>query len=406
MVRKSSGRLRLLSLQLSPAELRVVRALYRSVLRLAIRFDKSPLVKSLLFRSSRPRVSDRTGDAYYSEVIKKIFDESLFLPPNRNRISFSSIVKEELRKGRQYRLDERVYCGFKVIRNFSTVWTTYENKLFVEEHGSLTNVYNFSLLSSPCLTDVPRVFPGTVLVAHPLVQGPLSRAVILLLQHEKSGSYGVVINHPSSMKLSAVVKNLPSDVLDIFSSKLTYYGGPTKRLQCIHNISHLDGTKIPLHSKNVFLYTGGITKDSLIKLSSDKTLADSFYFFTGCCTWNPGELKSQISEGYWIPMEISADDVLKLLQSNESNNVERQAASVEVSDIDFNSTNDRDIVGSTETYFKNRSKGVIDCDDTVAYGSRLRNVGWSCIMTSAGSSCASVAKFPTSLNIDDVINID
>ncbi|CAM9560244.1 unnamed protein product, partial [Ectocarpus fasciculatus] len=172
-----------------------------------------------------------------------------------------------------------------------------------------------------------RVFPGVVLAAHPLVHGPLSRAVILVLQHGKEGSYGVVINHRSHLKLSDVIKNLPANMLHIFSSNHTHYGGPVKRLQCIHKFPQFSGTKIMGSTDNECqLFCGGITEDNLNSLSAETSASDAdksdlsrdhFHFFTGCCTWNAGELNDQITEGFWMPMVLAPEDVWKLIEQEK-----------------------------------------------------------------------------------------
>jgi putative AlgH/UPF0301 family transcriptional regulator len=54
--------------------------------------------------------------------------------------------------------------------------------------------------------------PGTILISHPLVYGVLHRSVILVIESNDKGSYGLIINKFTDNTVNDSVRNLPDKV--------------------------------------------------------------------------------------------------------------------------------------------------------------------------------------------------
>lgn len=398
-------------------ERRVILSLYKSLLRLAGRFDKEPAAKTMLYRSQRPlsrAYSEEVlseGDRYYGRALEKIFHSAILLTPDKASQSFSDFIKHQFRKEDEVNAASKIQCAFRTIRSFSSVWSMYSKY-------SIPNAIPQHAVN-PRPARVPRILtddlcPGVVLAAHPMVHGPLSRAVILLLQHDADGSYGVVINHRSHRTLFEVVKNLPDNVTSIFGSNPTHYGGPVKRLQCIHNLSSLEGKEIPLTSatEHFKLFSGGVTDSNIQELSMQlvdgqipKEVRDSFNFFTGCCTWNYRELEDQIEEGFWMPMILSSEDVWRLIQQIKP---EKNIVSNKSTANHDGKSSEKLIVQEPLVMTKeiNQDKvGSIEAETADMYvtpGGRVRNNGWSWLMAIAGPPHNAISRIPFSLDVEDV----
>jgi putative AlgH/UPF0301 family transcriptional regulator len=467
MVRKL--RFRVPVLPAAPEHIRVILALYKSLLRTAGRFDRSPCAKALLYRSQRPptAVNMQTCDGYYAVLLERIFQRGLLFTPDRNSFSFSKLIKAEFRKKNDIPVETKMECAFKGIRKFSSDWGIYEGLVAGRGAAEAGRAADPPPEGRAPVAGIDRVFAGCVLAAHPLLHGPLSRAVILVLQHDNTGSYGVVINHRSDKPLCDVVKNLPHNILNVFSSNPTYYGGPTKRLQSIHNFPNMDGDRIPMASMSddFQLFTGGVTNNNLEKLSSELAATatataesdgsaaayasrDSFHFFTGCCTWNSGEIQRQIAEGYWMPMVLCAEDVWKIIeqakpppsstasisasgsagaaagQGGEAGQpvdtakltaeltaaadsiAKEQEQEQEVTSPNTSSTSTTTTSASTSTNTEGESSEFFDPDAHMTPGGRVRNRGWAWLMRAAGQPHSQLSSIPFVLDVEDIDALD
>ena len=91
--------------------------------------------------------------------------------------------------------------------------------------------------------------PGTILISHPLVYGVLHRSVILVVESNDKGSYGLIINKFTDNTVNDSVRNLPDKVhrgqsfnhLSLTLSPLTNYrltGSLTIYQLFTHSLTH------------------------------------------------------------------------------------------------------------------------------------------------------------------------
>ena len=342
------------------------RSLFRSLLRLAVKYDSQPAAKLLFYRKTLAQGADADLDlnatTYYTrEVIPLLFEEHTFRarakllhPKLALAAHLASIVRREFRESReQYNLASRIDAAFTAVRKLSSLWKCFismqSSAESAEEIGTLhltdrrggppgwvrstssssaaattkssTTSDSSYTNSSPLLkklagqkltvSETNSLLPGIILVSHPMIQGPLKRAVILLLEHNTTGSYGVVINRPTSHTLSSSVKNLPSHILDRFGSNRVGFGGMVRRLQYLHKFPSVAGTVIPLCVGPFF--SGGKIADATALVSADSGLKNDFHFFVGCCTWDAHELVHELETGYWLPIHSQADQIISMV---------------------------------------------------------------------------------------------
>lgn len=215
--------------------------------------------------------------------------------------------------------------------------------------------------------------------------------VILLLEHNDQGSYGVVINRVTDHSLSTAVKNLPNDLIKSFQNNDVSFGGMVRRVQYLHDLANCGGNPIPYCTKPMF-YGGqlakisnyvkygninykesnsnSITNDSgnnnhsnndvtnnMNKSRSNsscnhseidsnnidmnetesKLRAKKFKFIVGCCTWDEGMLAQELTAGYWISSISQPDLILEKSLNLSTKNFNNY-------NINNNIINDKDIV--------------------------------------------------------------
>lgn len=131
--------------------------------------------------------------------------------------------------------------------------------------------------------------PGKILVAHPnLESGIFSKSVILLTEHHSSGTVGFILNKPCNINLGKIMLERG---ITWQSGDVLYTGGPlnTSTLVMIHTDD--------FGSTNTLYLSGGIAvsgDELMIEKIVMGNVPKAFRFFTGICSWAPGQLEHEI----------------------------------------------------------------------------------------------------------------
>ncbi len=135
---------------------------------------------------------------------------------------------------------------------------------------------------------------GNLLISEPFLQDEnFVRSVILLCEHNEEGSFGLVINKPSILRLGELVEELE------FLDKEVYVGGPVEQ-NTLHFIyfgeKQLEGS-LCLGGD---LWWGGDFDSLLEKLKIGLIEPENIRFFLGYSGWGSGQLLDELSEDTWI----------------------------------------------------------------------------------------------------------
>lgn len=298
----------------------VVRRLYKDLLKITKRFDNEPTSKVLIYRNSIEPTSTCYSSTHYNEILNEFLaKKNLFLPQNVTPPLYEIVRFNFRKKNNSTLFDEtplRVDTAFSLFRKLSSIWKCFTS--LETMHGKVITPYLSPVslasalgLSTNKISSLPsvklsgKISNGTILVSHPLVQGPMRRACILILEHSSKGSYGLVINRPTDHDLGYAVKNLPMDIYNKFRKANVSFGGMVRRLQYLHNIPSCGGSIIPGCSEPLFA-GGDITKAMSI-VSQQSSLLKAFQFYVGCCKWDSGQLQQELDRGFWIGVDSQPD---------------------------------------------------------------------------------------------------
>lgn len=314
---------------------KLVKELYRALYRTASRFDRESQAKTLIYRGiSRDKMTFEgpTSSMYYSQIIDQLLSQRrMYLPTSS--MKFKDIVNTNFRKPNQdFAIDDQIDAGFALYRKFTAIWenyTSFSSVLFSSLNGSKKETTekrgNDTLANGPKskkketlrqkepflpFEEAVSPAPGLVLISHPLINGPLHRTVILILEHTESGSYGIVVNRPTSHTLKSAVKNLPREVAARFGDCPVNFGGMVRRMQLVHSIPNCGGLLIPYCDRP--LYAGGLITKAISHANKFPSDLNRFQFFVGCCCWEPGQLEEELLSGYWILAKSKPDSILRL----------------------------------------------------------------------------------------------
>jgi putative transcriptional regulator len=140
---------------------------------------------------------------------------------------------------------------------------------------------------------------GQCLVAAKSLRDPnFHKTVVLLLEHGDEGATGLIVNRPSSLKVShALSAHFELPELD----DVVFDGGPVEpmALLMLHNDEVFQGTETsPLPG----LYIGGSVETFKEVLENCSGGADKPHFriFLGYSGWGPGQLEGEIARGDWL----------------------------------------------------------------------------------------------------------
>ncbi len=147
---------------------------------------------------------------------------------------------------------------------------------------------------------------GRVLLSEPFMGDYyFGRSVVLLAEHNKEGSMGIILNKPISTQLNDVVQDFPEINLPL------YLGGPVEnnRLFYIHTINDKISDSIEV-AKN--LYWGG-KLDDIIELANLGLLNnENIRFFLGYSGWSGQQLDSELKKNSWAITPITAYQIFHI----------------------------------------------------------------------------------------------
>lgn len=119
------------------------------------------------------------------------------------------------------------------------------------------------------------------------------RSVVLLCEHNASGSFGFVLNRQFEQRLDDLIPGMEGYSIPV------YYGGPvqTDTLHFIHSLPHLisDGQQV---AGNV--YWGGNFEDVLALVRQRSPEVGRIRFFLGYSGWGSGQLAGEMKEKSWL----------------------------------------------------------------------------------------------------------
>lgn len=147
----------------------------------------------------------------------------------------------------------------------------------------------------------PLMLPekGALLLAHPMMflksQQYFYLSIILLLDHDENGSYGIILNKPSpNFRIGSLALNVK---MPEFEDCLLYFGGDVGdgSIQMIHAVEGIEGSIEVMKG----LYAGGI-EAARVRVASGSASPSDFRFYAKYAGWGPGQLENEVKAGVWF----------------------------------------------------------------------------------------------------------
>lgn len=156
------------------------------------------------------------------------------------------------------------------------------------------------------MADPVALRAGCLLVATPRLADPnFERTVVLVLDHDDSGSFGVVLNRPSPVPVADVLADWQGLVA---VPPVLFHGGPvaTDSALAVASLPSSDPDD-PVGFRRLFDLTGIVDLDTPTELVVDAV--DQVRIFAGYAGWGDHQLVAEIEEGSWYLLPRNDGDV-------------------------------------------------------------------------------------------------
>jgi len=145
---------------------------------------------------------------------------------------------------------------------------------------------------------------GTLLLSEPFMDDPnFKRTVILITEHAKDGTLGLILNRPTIFTVNQMIGNFPH------ISAFMNYGGPIDpdRLNFLHNYPDIIADAYEIIPD---LYWNGNFDNLKENIKNKKIQPQNILFFSGYAGWEYEQLREEMNDNSWIVCN-EYDGVLK-----------------------------------------------------------------------------------------------
>lgn len=145
---------------------------------------------------------------------------------------------------------------------------------------------------------------GKALVSEPfLLDNYFKRSIVIITEHNESGTVGFVLNKPVDVKINEVVENFPDIDAEVA------LGGPvsTNTLHYLHTLGDIIPNSVQVVGN---IYWGGDFDVVERLITSGNISRGQIRFFLGYSGWSPNQLENELAENAWIVCDISPEEIM------------------------------------------------------------------------------------------------
>jgi putative transcriptional regulator len=147
--------------------------------------------------------------------------------------------------------------------------------------------------------------PGFLIAMPQLLDPNFQKTVVLILEHGKGGSMGLVINRQANLTFRDLCKSQDLQVAPRRYAEHLFVGGPVESYRgfVLHDSKAVEEKAEVLPG----LYLS-VSTDALERLLKDEEA--TLRFCLGYAGWGPGQVEHELKQGSWLFTEATRDGVL------------------------------------------------------------------------------------------------
>jgi putative transcriptional regulator len=165
-------------------------------------------------------------------------------------------------------------------------------------------------------TSDPGSLAGQLLIAAPTMSDPrFAHTVILMVRHDQTGAFGIVINRPVGERSIAVLLEAAGDIHpDVEGSVRVFAGGPvqTELGFVVHSADYHRGETVDVDGRVAMTASREILRD----IGHNQGPAKSLFAF-GYAGWGPWQLEGEMARHNWF----TAPEEPKLIFDDDRDNL-------------------------------------------------------------------------------------
>lgn len=144
------------------------------------------------------------------------------------------------------------------------------------------------------------------LIAVPQLTDPnFARSVVLILQHNAEGTYGLVVNNPTEVSLGTFARSQGLSCHQSLEGEAVFRGGPVEPTRgCI---LHSDSNCAERQEIIPGLYVSHSAQSLRTLLQEGRT---PLRLIVGYAGWGPGQLEKEMAHGGWLTTEATIEYAL------------------------------------------------------------------------------------------------
>jgi putative transcriptional regulator len=150
-----------------------------------------------------------------------------------------------------------------------------------------------------------KLVPG-LLIATPTVRDPFfAETVILLIDHDSDGAYGVVLNRRADPKLADLLGRLELPAPGRTKAASVWWGGPVQPEAGM--VLFLDEPGLQEYEPSLIV-AQGLRVSWSMELLHDIAFERGptvYAFYLGRAGWGQGQLEEELNGGAWIPADLN-----------------------------------------------------------------------------------------------------
>lgn len=149
------------------------------------------------------------------------------------------------------------------------------------------------------------VSKGSILISEPYLGDiHFERTVVLVCEHNEQGTFGYIINKPTTLEISSLVSDI-----DGFDANV-YSGGPVSQdsLHFIHRGKKRIEGDVEVTDN---LYWGGNFDEMRTLIQRKEISPAEIRFFIGYSGWGEGQLEAEMENKSWILGNASAEQIFE-----------------------------------------------------------------------------------------------
>jgi putative transcriptional regulator len=153
-------------------------------------------------------------------------------------------------------------------------------------------------------------FRPSLLLSMPQLQDPnFAKTVVLLCEYNPDGAFGVVLNRPTDMSASSMVRLDPP--VTAGNDMLLYIGGPVEPQRGWILLGEEPDTEFKTIRDGLYLSTS----PTLLRHVLETRPAPRARVLAGYAGWGPGQLDEELAQSAWLMSDIELDLVFDISAS-------------------------------------------------------------------------------------------